>query len=85
MVNPGRPSPDPNERRTCWAHDVANTSCGGPHRYVNTTAGLELLGPGQAAQGTPAAGQEHALDVLDRLGRGLPLPPNPRAPGNPND
>lgn len=85
MPNPGRPSPDPNERVTCWAHDVANAECGGPHRWVRTDRGMELLKPGQKPEGTPRPGQGDALDALARIAADRPLARNPRAVGDPND
>lgn len=35
----------------CDVHEVANQICGGPHRYVETDLGDELLAPGEIPKG----------------------------------
>lgn len=37
----------------CKVHDIDAQVCGGPHRYVETDIGNELLGPGKEPVGTP--------------------------------
>lgn len=37
----------------CPIHAVLNEVCGGPHLYVMTDVGNELLGPGDKPVGTP--------------------------------
>lgn len=65
----------------CRAHDTPIQACNGPHRYVRTSNGLELLEPGQTPVGTPHDQPDtgEAFGALDRLWSHFnPGKPNPR-------